>query len=132
MRVIIGSGIDVIDLARVERALERHGARFERRVFHPREIESCRRRRRPALHYAERFAAKEAVMKAVGTGWSRGVRWVDIEVLAGPHGAGTAGLRLHGAVEGLARRQGATRLHLGTGRSRAFAYAAVLLESESK
>lgn len=132
MRVIIGSGIDVIDLARVERALERHGARFERRVFHPREIESCRRRRRPALHYAERFAAKEAVMKAVGTGWSRGVRWVDIEVLAALHGLGTAGLRLHGTVEGLARQRGATRLHLGTGRSRGFAYATVLLESEAR
>lgn len=121
--MIVGSGIDVIEIDRVARALERHGRRFEARVFHPREIADGRGRRRSAVYFAERFAAKEAVMKAVGTGWAKGVRWVDIEVVAGP------AIQLHGEVAALARRQGVARIHLGLGRSRSLALAAVILDA---
>jgi len=124
--VIVGSGIDVVEIERVERALARHGHRFEERVFHPREIESGRGRRRAAPFYAARFAAKEALMKAVGTGWARGVRWVDIEVVAG---VGAFEIELHGEVADIARRRGVARIHLGMGRSRSLALAAVLLDA---
>lgn len=137
--MIIGSGVDVIEIARIERVLGERGDRFERRVFTPGEIEACRRTGRPAAHYAVRFAAKEAVMKAVGTGWSGGVRWVDIEtcVPGDVPGAGISErllLQLHGAVgevaSALAARQGgAARPHLAVGRSRTHAVASVLIEA---
>ena len=135
--MIIGSGVDVIEIARIERVLGERGDRFERRVFSPAEIEDCRRTRRPAAHYAVRFAAKEAVMKAVGTGWARGVRWVDIEIQPDGQGGGASSgrllLKLHGAVGTLAddlaaEAGGAPRVHLAAGRSRTHAIASVLLE----
>jgi len=137
--MIIGSGVDVIEIARIERVLGERGDRFERRVFTPAEIESCRRSGRPASHYAVRFAAKEAVMKAVGTGWARGVRWVDIETQVPPGPAeerlsDRLVLELHGAVgeiaERLASRAGGdARAHLAVSRSRTHAVATVLLEA---
>ena len=144
--MIIGSGVDVIEIARIERVLRERGDRFERRVFTPDEIHDCRSTGRVAARcaadYAVRFAAKEAVMKAVGTGWARGVRWVDIETsLAGcepgrrrPLGSRELSLKLHGVVGGiadeLARSQGGmARPHLAVGRSRTHAIATVLLEA---
>ena len=125
--MIVGSGIDVIEVERVEQALGRHGERFERRCFHPCEIEAGRRLRRRAAFYARRFAAKEALMKALGTGWARGVRWADIEVVQGPDGR--AGLALHGRTAELARQRGAQRLHLAFGGTRSLAIAVVLLQA---
>ncbi len=135
--MIIGSGVDVIEIARIERVLGERGDRFERRVFSAAEIEDCRQTRRPAAHYAVRFAAKEAVMKAIGTGWARGVRWVDIETQPdGDRGGAVSDrllLKLHGAVRTLAdelaaEAGGAARAHLAVGRSRTHAIASVLLE----
>ncbi|MDH3212570.1 MAG: holo-ACP synthase [Myxococcales bacterium] len=130
--MIVGSGIDVVEIARIERALERAGGRFARRVFTPQEIAACDARRRPALHFALRFAAKEAVMKALGTGWSRGVRWVDIETVPAAERP-SAGLRLefHGHVAEHALRSGGVCSHLAVGRSRTHAVAVVLLESRA-
>ena len=82
--MIVGSGIDVIEIARIERAVARQGQRFLRRIFAPSEITACSAAGRPGPHLAVRFAAKEAVMKAVGTGFGRGVRWVDIETVPAP------------------------------------------------
>lgn len=136
--MIVGSGVDVIEIARIERVLGDRGDRFERRVFHPDEIATCRASARPALHYAVRFAAKEALMKAVGTGWARGVRWADIETLAGEGAGGRISdglqLRLHGRVAELAALRtgaadGAARTHLAVSRSRSHAMAVVLLEA---
>jgi holo-[acyl-carrier protein] synthase len=138
--MIIGSGVDVIEIARIERVLGERDGRFERRVFTPAEIEDCRGTGRPAAHYAVRFAAKEAVMKAVGTGWARGVRWVDIETCVAETGPGRAHvserlrLQLHGEVGRIAERM-ASRLggeatpHLAVSRSRTHAVATVLLEA---
>jgi holo-[acyl-carrier protein] synthase len=136
--MIIGSGVDVIEIARIERVLGERGDRFERRVFTASEIEDCQATGRPAAHYAVRFAAKEAVMKAVGTGWARGVRWVDIETCirraAGVGVSDRPWLELHGEVgqvaERLAARMGgAVRPHLAVSRSRTHAVATVLLEA---
>lgn len=136
--MIIGSGVDVIEIARVERSLREFGARFERRICTPAEISTCQRAGRPALHFAVRFAAKEAAMKAAGTGWRRGVRWVDIETvpLAEPApGSGLSdalGLRLHGAVGAICGDlAGGSSLaaHLAVSRGRTHAVATVLLEA---
>ena len=77
---ILGLGVDATDIPRIASAFERYGERFLRRLFTEGEIAYCTRRRNPVPHLARRFAAKEAVMKALGTGHSRGVLWTDIEV----------------------------------------------------
>ena len=95
---IIGLGLDATDIARIAGVIEKHGARFLHRVFTEGEIAYCRRRRTPAVHFAGRFAAKEAAMKALGTGAAHGVGWRDIEIV---REGGPPMLRFHG---GAARR----------------------------
>ena len=77
---IIGIGTDIIECLRIARMIERHGELFINRVFTPHEITYCRERKQATQHYAGRWAAKEAVLKAVGTGWRKGISWRDIEV----------------------------------------------------
>src|SRR6186997_1658590 len=98
MSNIIGLGIDATDIPRIAAALERYGERFMNRIFTDGEIAYCMRRRQPAIHFAGRFAAKEAAMKALGTGHSQGVLWRDVEVV---RRGGPPQLELHG---GAARR----------------------------
>ena len=98
MSKIIGLGLDATDIARIAGTIARYGDRFVARVFTEAEAAYCQRRRTPAIHFAGRFAAKEAAMKALGTGHSRGVLWRDIEVIR--HG-GPPQLQFHG---GAARR----------------------------
>jgi holo-[acyl-carrier protein] synthase len=74
---VIGLGLDATDISRISDTIERYGDRFLRRIFTDGEIAYCTRRRVPAIHFAGRFAAKEAAMKALGTGHSRGVLWRD-------------------------------------------------------
>ncbi len=95
---IRGLGLDAIEIERIGDTLARYGDRFERRIFTDAEIAYCRRRRDPAVHFAGRFAAKEAGMKALGTGRSHGVLWRDVEVV---RGGGPPRLQFHG---GAARR----------------------------
>jgi holo-[acyl-carrier protein] synthase len=80
---ILGIGLDATDIPRVEKAIARYGDRFVHRIFTEAEIAYCSAKYRPAPHYAGRFAAKEAAMKALGTGLARGVTWRDIEVVRG-------------------------------------------------
>jgi len=92
---IIGLGLDTTDIDRIADTIERHGDRFLRRVFTDGEISYCVRRRVPAIHFAGRFAAKEAAMKALGTGRSHGVLWRDVEVV---RRGGPPQLQLHGGA----------------------------------
>ena len=92
---IIAIGLDATDIARVAQSYERYGDRFLRRVYSDGEIAYALRRRNPVPHLAGRFAVKEATMKALGTGWSRGVRWRDIEVV---RKGGPPQLQLHGVA----------------------------------
>ena len=127
--MIVGTGIDVIEITRVERALRRSGERFARRVFAGSEIGDCRSRRHSGPHFAVRFAAKEAVMKALGTGWAGGVRWVDIETVSeSSERPDQLSLRLHGRVAELAAERNA-RPYLAVSRTRSHAMAFVLFES---
>jgi holo-[acyl-carrier protein] synthase len=124
---IIGTGLDATEISRIAAAIERYGERFVRRIFTDGEIAYCRRKRDSASSFAARFAAKEAAMKALGTGHSRGVFWTGIEVVrrhGPPH------LRFH---EGAARRfaeLGATSSLLTLTHSRELAVAHVLLVRE--
>jgi holo-[acyl-carrier protein] synthase len=95
---VIGLGMDATEIARIDAAIGRYGDRFLGRVFTDGEIAYCTRRRTPAVHFAGRFAAKEAAMKALGTGHSQGVLWRDIEVV---RRGGPPQLQFHG---GAARR----------------------------
>ena len=96
---IIGLGFDATEIPRIAATIERYGERFTHRIFTDGEIAYCMRRRHPAIHFAGRFASKEAAMKALGTGHSQGVLWRDIEVVRQP--GGPPQLKLHG---GAARR----------------------------
>ena len=98
MSTIIGLGLDATDIDRIAATIERYGDRFVHRIFTDDEVLYCRRRRVPAIHFAGRFAAKEAAMKALGTGHSHGVLWRDVEVV---RRGGPPQLQLHG---GAARR----------------------------
>jgi len=98
MSNIIGLGIDATDIPRIAATIERYGERFITRIFTDGEIAYCRRRREPAIHFAGRFAAKEAAMKALGTGHSQNVLWRDVEVV---RRGGPPQLQFHG---GAARR----------------------------
>src|SRR6266705_1078512 len=95
MHTIVGVGLDATDIGRITATIERYGDRFLRRIFTDGEIAYCTRRRVPAIHFAGRFAAKEAAMKALGTGHSRGVLWRDVEVVR--HG-GPPQLQFHGGA----------------------------------
>jgi holo-[acyl-carrier protein] synthase len=128
--MVVGSGVDVIEIARVARAIERRGERFERRVFSGREIADCRRTSRPADQFALRFAVKEATMKALGTGWARGVRFVDIESAARSGRGGRMEVELHGCSAATARSLGAVRHHVAATHDRTHAFALVLLEAD--
>src|SRR5713101_394477 len=98
MANIIGLGLDATDIERIAATIERYGERFVHRIFTDGEVAYCTRRRVPSIHFAGRFAAKEAAMKALGTGHSQGVLWRDIEVV---RRGGPPQLALHG---GAARR----------------------------
>ncbi len=112
---MLTTGVDFIEIDRISGVLERHGERFLRRVFTPGEIAYCRGR---APNLAARFAAKEAVMKSLGTGF-RGVGWRDVEVVRAPSGAPSP--RLHGRARRRAERLGVTEIAISLTHSRGFA-----------
>jgi holo-[acyl-carrier protein] synthase len=121
---IVGIGMDATDLPRIAAAIERYGDRFLTRILTSEELAYCRRRRNPVPHVAGRFAAKEAGMKAIGTGHSQGVLWRDIEVL---RRGGPPQLRFHGAAGEHFVRLGAERALLTITHSQALAIAHVIL-----
>jgi phosphopantetheine--protein transferase-like protein len=121
---VIGIGIDIEEVARVEELATRYGDRFIGRIFTDEEAGYCRRRRTPAQHFAARFSAKEAAMKALGTGRARGVLWRDVEVV---RDGGPPQLRLHGGARRRFEALGATRSLLSMTHSRQLAIAQVVL-----
>jgi holo-[acyl-carrier protein] synthase len=126
---IVGTGIDMIEVERVERALTRPrtGERFRERVYTEREVAYCEARGRPRYQsYAARFAAKEAAMKAMGTGWNRNVGWREIEVVRERGQAPT--IALSGKAAEFARRRRITAFHLSLTHTAAGAMAYVIAE----
>ena len=126
---IIGLGLDATDIPRVADMVHRYGDRFLRRVFTDGEIAYCTQRRDPSPHLAGRFAAKEACMKALGTGHTCGVLWKDIEVL---RDEGSPQLQLHGGAARRAAQMQVTRSLLTITHSDALAIAQVMLFGASQ
>ena len=126
--MIVGTGIDIAEVGRIATSIERFGQRFLERVFTAEEIRYCESKANKAERYAGRFAAKEAAMKAIGTGWSRGVTWHDVEVRRAPGGRPT--IVFHGKAAEFCRSLGAIRAHLSITHTKDSALAQVILESE--
>ena len=123
MSNIFGIGTDIIECLRIAQMIERHGELFINRVYTEHEIQYCRARKAATQHFAGRWAAKEAVLKAIGTGWRRGISWRDIEVHNQPGGKPTVLVRggVRDAIEKLAI--GEILLSISHCRSHATAYA---------
>jgi holo-[acyl-carrier protein] synthase len=119
--VIQGLGIDLVEVARIKSAIEKRGSRFLDRVFGPSERAYCEARPHRFEHYAVRFAAKEAVLKVLRTGWSSGLGFKDVEVLRDQDGAPSA--RLSATAEAWAKRRGITRVMLSLSHSDRWAVA---------
>lgn len=126
---ILGIGTDLAEVDRIRHSVERFGDRFVNRIYTPREIAYARSKANSLERFAARFAAKEAGMKAIGTGWNFGVRWQDFEVANLPSGRPT--LKLHGRAAEIAERLGARYVHLSLTHTSAMALAVVILEAGS-
>jgi holo-[acyl-carrier protein] synthase len=127
--MIVGSGIDLIDIVRIQHSIDRYGNRFLNRVYTPAEQSYCLHKRNAAESFAARFAAKEAAAKALGTGISHGVGWREIEVVRAP--SGKPSLRLHGRAAQMASRLGVARTAVSLAHSQAMAVASVVMEDGS-
>jgi holo-[acyl-carrier protein] synthase len=124
--MILGTGVDLAEVDRIRRSIERYGARFLARIYTPREIAYVERKANKYERYAARFAAKEAGMKAIGTGWKRGVTWQDFEVANLPSGKPT--LALHGVAAQFAERLGVKSVALSLTHTAELGMAHVILE----
>jgi holo-[acyl-carrier protein] synthase len=124
--MIVGTGIDIVEVPRVARSIERFGERFLNRVFTAAEIRYCQSKANSAERFAARFAAKEAAMKAIGTGMRGGVSWKDFEVSHEPGGRPT--MVLHGKAAQVALTLGGRRSHLSVSHTEEQAIAYVILE----
>ena len=125
--MIVGTGIDITEVPRIREAIERHGERFLQRIFTEGEIQYCESKANRIERYAARFAAKEAGMKAIGTGWRRGGRWQDFEVANLPSGKPT--LRFHGQAARFADELGVRHVALSLTHTAELGLAHVILES---
>jgi holo-[acyl-carrier protein] synthase len=118
---ILGIGTDIIECVRIARMIERYGELFLSRVYTDREIRYCQSRRQAVQHFAGRWAAKEAVLKAIGTGWARGISWRDIEVRN--HHSGEPHVAVRGGAKDVTQRLQIADIHLSISHCRAYAIA---------
>jgi len=125
--MIVGTGIDIAEVPRIAQSIERFGSRFLERIFTEGEMRYCDSKANRVERYAARFAAKEAAMKALGTGWNHGVRWRDCEVARLPGGRPT--MKFHGKAAEFAEALGAKNISLSLTHTREQAMAQVILES---
>ena len=124
--MIIGLGVDIAEVERVKAAIERHGEAFLRRIYTPGEQAYCEKYRNKYERYAGRFAVKEAAMKALGTGWRKGIRWVDIEVER--QKGGKPVLVLHGVAQARAAEMGVKNMAMSITLTEEQAFAQVIFE----
>jgi holo-[acyl-carrier protein] synthase len=125
--MIVGTGIDIAEVPRVAAAITRFGHRFLQRIYTEGEIRYCESKANRVERYAARFAAKEAAMKALGTGWNHGVRWRDVEVCRQPGGRPT--IVFHGKAAEFAASLGAAHVALSLSHTAEQAIAQVILEN---
>jgi len=125
--MITGIGIDVVQNDRIRDSIQRFRDRFLNRIYTEGEIEYCKKCAQPEIHYAARFAAKEAAFKALGTGWAAGVKWKDIEVERLP--SGKPELHLHGEALARATSSGAKLFYVSLTHDQLVSCAVVILEA---
>lgn len=125
--MIVGTGIDIAEVPRIRQSIERFGDRFLQRIYTAAEMRYCDSKANRVERYAARFAAKEAAMKALGTGWSHGVRWRDCEVVRLPSGRPT--IVFHGRAGEIAAKLGVKNAALSLSHTAEQAIAQVILES---
>ena len=125
--MIIGTGVDIAEVSRIRESIERFGDRFLHRIFTADEVRYCGQKANRFESYAARFAAKEAGMKALGTGWSRGIRWRDIEVVR-PKGQRPT-IQFHGEAAVIAAKLGTKNIALSLTHTSEQALAHVILEN---
>lgn len=121
---ILGIGTDIVETVRIGQMIERHGETFLNRVYTDDEIRYCQRRKEYTQHYAGRWAAKEAVMKTLGTGWSRGVGWKDIEICTSK--SGQPSITLRGGAREVAEQSGISEVLISISHCRAYATATAI------
>ena len=124
--MICGIGIDLVEIYRIEKILKKWGKRFTERVYSESEIEYCRERARPAIHYAARFAAKEAFLKSIGVGLAGGLGLKNIEVLNNQRG--DPYLNLHNRAKTILDNHGILSIHLSISHTDKYATAVVVVE----
>lgn len=124
--MVLGVGMDIQEIGRLERAQKRGGKKFLERTFTAGELGYCRTQKKPGQHLAGRFCAKEAFFKALGTGWSRGMQWTEVEVARAR--SGCPGIRLSGRAAELAKQSGVKKIWLSLSHSSDYAAATVVLE----
>jgi len=124
--MIYGIGIDIVSIRRIERMLERWGQSFTRRVYTPGEIAFCEARSNPGEHFALRWAAKEAMLKALGLGLRGGIKWTDIEVVNDPFGQPS--LKIHNQAKGFLTDHNIKTAFVSISHERDYGIAQVLLE----
>ena len=125
--MITGIGIDVVQNDRIRDSIQRFGDRFLNRIYTQGEIDYCKKCSQPEIHYAARFAAKEAAFKALGTGWAAGVKWKDVEIERLP--SGKPELHLHGEALNRATSAGAQRFYVSLTHDQLVSCAVVILEA---
>ena len=130
MKDVLGIGADIVECLRIAQMIERHAELFINRVYTPGEIAYCQNRKQATQHYAGRWAAKEAVLKALGTGWTKGISWRDIEILNEPGGKPL--VRLHDGARQVAVGLGVGEILVSIShcRSHAMAYAMAIAEEK--
>ena len=121
---IVGIGTDIVECLRVGRMIEEHGELFLTRVFTEREVRYCQSRKRATEHFAAHWAAKEAILKALGTGWRRGLAWTDMEVRTEP--SGRPQVLLCGVAKDIAQAQRVSDIQISLAHCRAYATAYAL------
>lgn len=123
---IFGIGTDIIECLRIAQMIERHGELFIQRVYTDHEIAYCSTKKAATQHYAGRWAAKEAVLKALGTGWVQGISWRDVEIRHKPGGAPVVALR--GGAREVFERSGISEMHISISHCRTHAVAYAIAE----
>lgn len=123
---VLNIGVDLVEIDRLEQVMERRGERFTSKVFTPSERAYCEERPRPVIHFAGRFAVKEAVLKALRTGWGKGITWQDVEVESGASGEPSA--TLTGGARERADAMGLQTLHVSIAHTEHYAVATAVAE----
>jgi len=127
---IVGIGIDLVKISRLEKITQRWGDRFLNRVFTPSERDYCLQRKRPHIHFSARFALKEAALKALGTGLREGISWKEVETVNDPNGK--PGLRLYGKTGRLAEAHQVSKTFASMTHDHDYAIAQVILEKDGE